>query len=406
MRQTLWQKNFTLIIIGTIISAIGGIGLNLALTVTVFDHTQSTWLAGVYGAFTMAPTILLPILVSPIIDRFSRKKMIYRLDYLMGGFFLVFAYVTRNGFFHYYLYLAMGLVMTVNGIVYNLAYSSLFPNLIPKGMLQKGYAVGNLIYPLTSVLVLPVATLIFKAFGVSFMFSCVGVLLIVAASFERFIDYDDGASSDARVHIKTHFQDIKEGFVYLYSEKGIWNVYLFFVIMMFADSLNLLIYPYFEKHATLTLIHYSFLLSLQSAGYMLGGFIHYALKIPTHLRYGISVIVYFSFALLDATFFFMPFIIMVVAKFLLGILGMNSANVRITSINAYIDDNKRGRLNAVFQTMVGLSMIIGRLVTGWLGDHLSYGHIGILYGFLIAMGALVFIIRQRKVVSFLYNREV
>lgn len=90
MQQRLWSKNFTLIILGTIISAIGGIGLSLALSVTVYDHTQSTWLTGLYSALTMIPTILLPVLVSPIIDRFSRKKIIYRLDYFMGFMFLVF----------------------------------------------------------------------------------------------------------------------------------------------------------------------------------------------------------------------------------------------------------------------------------------------------------------------------
>ena len=75
MQQKLWNKNFSLIILGTIISAIGGVGLSLALSVTVYDETQSTWLTGLYSALTILPTLLLPILVSPFIDRFSRKKI-------------------------------------------------------------------------------------------------------------------------------------------------------------------------------------------------------------------------------------------------------------------------------------------------------------------------------------------
>lgn len=406
MQQRLWSKNFTLIILGTIISAIGGIGLSLALSVTVYDHTQSTWLTGLYSALTMIPTILLPVLVSPIIDRFSRKKIIYRLDYFMGFMFLVFSFITKSGYFNYYFYIGMGVIMTINGIVYHLAYDSLFPNLIPKGMLQKGYAVGNLVYPLTSVVVLPVATLIFKHFGVSFMFALEGILLIVAATFERFIQIDESTKDVITLNIKSHFQDIKEGFLYLFQEKGIWNIYLFFVVMMFADGLNVLIYPFFEQHATLTLIQYSLLLSLQSAGYMFGGFIHYYVKIPTHLRYAISVCVYLAFAFFDAIFFLMPFVIMVVMKFVLGILGMNSANIRVTSINAYIDDTKRGRINAVYQTMIGLAILLGKLCAGWLGEHYSFVQIGLLYGSIIFMGVLIFVIGKKNAIKPLFNREV
>ena len=56
MQQKLWHKNFTLIILGTIISAIGGVGLSLALSVTIYDQTQSTWLTGLYSALTILPT--------------------------------------------------------------------------------------------------------------------------------------------------------------------------------------------------------------------------------------------------------------------------------------------------------------------------------------------------------------
>lgn len=406
MQTKLWNKNFTLIIVGTIISAIGGVGLSLALSVTVYDKTQSTWLTGLYSALTFLPTLFLPLLIGPVIDKFSRLKIIYSLDYLLGILFVFFALITKITPFNYYLYVLIGFIMTLNGIVYQLAYDSLFPNLIPKGQLQKGYAVGNLIYPLTSVIVLPLATLIFKIYGVSFIFALEGCLLIIAASFERLISVEENCEEKSKIEVKAHFNEIKDGIHYLLSEKGILNVYLFFFFMMFADSLNLLIYPYFEQHKTLTLIDYSLLLSLQSAGYMFGGFLHYFMRIPFHLRYLISVIVYALFAIFDAVFFLMPFIAMILIKFTLGILGMNSANIRITSINAYIDDNKRGRLNSVYTTMIGISMVIGKLFTGWLGEHLTFAQIGIFYSLIVLIAMFIFIIYRGKEVKILFNREV
>lgn len=406
MDRSLWTKNYTLIILGTIISAIGGVGMSLALSVTVYNNTESTCLTGLYSALTFIPGVFLPVLVSPIIDRFSRKKIVVNLDFIMGVILLLFAFFTQSGYFNYTFYVMMGLIMSINGVVYNLAYSSLFPSLIPKGKFQQGYAVGNLIYPLTSVLVLPVATIIFQQFGVAILFAIEGIMLLIASTFERFIDHVEKPEEGYAYSVKSHFRDIGDGFKYLLSEKGIWNVYWFFVVMMFADGISVLVYPFFEKSSTLSVIDYSILLSFQSAGYMFGGFLHYFLKIPTSWRYAISVIVYFAFAILDGALFFMPFIIMIATKFILGIMGMNSANIRITSINDYIDSNMRGRLNAVFQTMVSLAMLFGKLIAGWLGEFVSISYVAVFYGIINAVGIVIFILRNQRVIKQLYNREV
>ncbi|GAB6107219.1 MFS transporter [Fusibacter bizertensis] len=406
MGKRLWSKNYTLIIVGTIISAIGGVGMSLALSVTVYSNTQSTWLTGLYSALTFIPGVVLPVLVSPLIDRFSRKKIVVNLDFFMGFMLLLFAFFTQSGLFNYIFYVVMGLLMSINGVVYNLAYSSLFPSLIPKGKFQQGYAIGNLIYPLTNVLVLPVATIIFQKFGVSILFAIEGIMLLIASTFERFIDHTQEKEEGYLYSIKNHFDDIGKGFKYLINEKGIWNVYWFFVVMMFADGISVLIYPFFEQSSTLTVLDYSLLLSFQSAGYMFGGLVHYFVKIPTQWRYGISVIVYFAFAILGGALFFMPFFLMLASKFILGIMGMNSANIRITSINDYIDTNMRGRLNAVFQTMVSVSMLFGQLTAGWLGEFVPIKYISVLYGAIIGMGIIFFVLRKQTEIKFLYNREV
>jgi hypothetical protein len=43
--HTLWTRNYTTITIGTIISAIGGVGLNFALSVLIYNKTGSTLLS-------------------------------------------------------------------------------------------------------------------------------------------------------------------------------------------------------------------------------------------------------------------------------------------------------------------------------------------------------------------------
>ena len=55
MKQKLWTKNFTIITLGTLISAIGDAAMALALSLVVFDQTRSTWLSGLYAAISILP---------------------------------------------------------------------------------------------------------------------------------------------------------------------------------------------------------------------------------------------------------------------------------------------------------------------------------------------------------------
>jgi tetrahydromethanopterin S-methyltransferase subunit G len=45
-------------------------------------------------------------------------------------------------------------------------------------------------------------------------------------------------------------------------------------------------------------------------------------------------------------------------------------------------------------------------MAGYLGELVSYEAIGILYGSLIGIGMLVFIIKQKAIVMPLYNQEL
>ena len=132
MKNTLWTKNFSIITIGTIISAIGGVGLNFAISVLIYNKTSSTFLTAIFAAVSMIPNFVLPLFIGPFIDKFPRRKIIYTSDFIMSFMFFVIAYVTRNGFFDYSFYLMVALVISINGVIYNITYESFFQNLFLK----------------------------------------------------------------------------------------------------------------------------------------------------------------------------------------------------------------------------------------------------------------------------------
>ena len=85
-----WTKNFTIITLGTVISAIGGVAMSFALGFVVFDTTGSTLAYGpVHTLVSALPRVLLPVLLSPYLDNFRRKPVIVGLDYLLGAIYLL-----------------------------------------------------------------------------------------------------------------------------------------------------------------------------------------------------------------------------------------------------------------------------------------------------------------------------
>ena len=137
MKHTLWTFDFTIITLGTIISAIGSVAMNFALSLVVFDQTSSTLATGIFAAVSFLPSTLIPLLCAPYVDTHIRKHIIVRLDAVSGLLYLIFSYYLLHHTFSYSVYMIFSLVIGSIGAVYNLAYTSLYPELITK-VLCKG----------------------------------------------------------------------------------------------------------------------------------------------------------------------------------------------------------------------------------------------------------------------------
>ena len=190
MQNTLWTKNFTIITLGTVISAIGGVAMGFALSFVVFDNTGSTLMMALFAAASSLPGVILPVLISPYLDNFRRKPVIVGLDYLSAVIYLLFGLYLLKHSFSLPLYLLFSLLCGSIGSVYNLAYESLYPNLIPDGFAQKGYTVSGMLYPTVTMVMTPVASILYVKLGLGILCIGEGLLLAAAASVETQINVE------------------------------------------------------------------------------------------------------------------------------------------------------------------------------------------------------------------------
>ena len=96
-KNPLWTRDFTIITLGSVVSMIGNSLSGFAMSLMVLDYTSSALFYAIYiMAFTF-PQLIVPIFSGAILDRFSRRKTIYTLDYISSVFYLSVGIFLHNG---------------------------------------------------------------------------------------------------------------------------------------------------------------------------------------------------------------------------------------------------------------------------------------------------------------------
>ena len=404
-KETLWSKNFTIITIGTVISAIGGVAMNVALSLVVFDNTSSPWMTGLFAATSMLPTVILPILLSPYIDSHKRKTIIFSLDGIMGIIYILFAsYVVVKGF-NYITYMIFGIITGAIGSIYSTAYSALYPELIPKGFMQKGYSISSIIYPTVTVFISPISAIIYQNYGIHLLLFAEGILLLITSGFEMLISIDETSLLlNNSFNFKSYFNQISEALKYLKEEKGVQGLYGYMAITNgMGNGVNLMIMTYFQSSSFLTTAMYSLLISSETLGRMLGGVIHYIIKIPTNKRYKIAELVYKIYNILDATLLFLPYLGMLISRFICGFLGVNSATLREVAVQSYIPPNMRARISSLLTVSIQFVVMITQLLAGALGEVLSYRLVAVIFSSIGMICVYVLIVRNKEYIQPLFE---
>ena len=87
----LWTKNYTIITIGSVVSMLGNSMAGFAMSLFVLDYTQSPLYYAIYMFLYTLPQIAAPVLAGPLMDRFSRRRTIYMLDFASTAIYALLA---------------------------------------------------------------------------------------------------------------------------------------------------------------------------------------------------------------------------------------------------------------------------------------------------------------------------
>lgn len=414
----LWTRDFTIITIGSFISMAGLTLAGFAISIMVLDYTQSTFLYVLYNVCAQLPMLICPLLAGPFLDRVSRKKVIYCLDFATAAIYLGLFFALRTGWFSYGMMLVCEIVIGSISSVYMVAYDSFYPNLITEGNYSKAYSISSVMFDLSSM-VYPLAPILYDRIGGAPLFAVAAAGFFTAACFEVSIRHKEthmtsAKSADGLSELRRFRKDFRDGMDYIRSEKGLVFITLYFVVSSFVGGGTWNMYlPHFRNHpelyatwpiAAVTL--YTIVSNFSVAGRLIGGGVNYKVKIPTQRKFAVALAVYLVINLTEGIMLYVGIPLMAGLFLLNGLLSVTSYNIRIAATQSYIPDNKRARFNGCFQMLCSLGSIAGGLLAGGMAEIMRERMVVLVMSVFGLLGVYFFMYRGRNHVAKVYNREV
>lgn len=394
----LWTRNFRLVILASAIGTVGAIAGGFALAFLVFDETGSTLASALIVAIQLLPHLLLPVLIAPFMDRLPRKSFLVAGDIanavLLAGMGLWLLFFD----FSYVGYLTVSLLLACLGAVDELAFTSIYPELIPEGAEQKGYAVSSMLYPVLTVIMTPLAAVLLDTLGVAWILIAQSGLSLAAAITESFIHLDETERQHRTPYsLQARVGDIREAVLYLKEERGLRSIYEYMAVTNgVAIGFSPILVAFFRTFPGFTAAMYSAFSVVEFAGRTIGSALQYRIKIPDKKKYGFVFFVYQVYESMDMCLLWLPYPLMLVNRGICGFLGSNSAILRSTAVQRYIPEKLRSRINAFDGVLITAGASAFSLLMGFLGEILDYRWCVTIGGAIAMLASWLLIWGRRK----------
>jgi MFS family permease len=408
----LWTRDFTIITLGSVVSMLGNSLSGFAMSLMVLDISQSTLLYAIYIAMYTLPQLIVPIISGAVLDRFSRKKTIYTLDFISAFLYALMAVILATGWFSFPLFAVYCFILGSIQSTYMVAYESFYPLLITKGNFQKAYSIASVLETLSAVMV-PVSAFLYRQIGLSPLLGINALCFFIAAVMETQIRTNEqylqtqketeqeGLSSSRQV-----LKDIREGFSYLLEEKGLLAVAIYFFFSAICGGVSsVIVLPWFKSAFNNGEYYYMLVWGTALVGRAIGGLIHYRVTIPAKYRYTAALSVYLVISVLEGVYLFTPVPVMMIFCFIVGIGGITSYTIRISATQSYVPDERKGRFNGAFNMLSTAGALLGEVLAGVLTLLIPERVVLLAVMLLCALAAAIFIGGGKKHVALIYNRS-
>ncbi len=276
-KQKLFTKDFTLVVLGQIISLFGNAAIRFALPLYLLNLTGSSALYGTVTACAFPPPILLSPMGGMIADRVNKRNVMVALDFLTAALILTFSLLMDTFSLIPLLTVTLMLLYGIAG-AYQPSVQASIPALVCPEQTMTANSVINTINSFSSLTGPVLGGLLYSAWGLKPVLWVCMVCFFLSAVMELFIHIPFRKQAVDGGILRTVRNDLSESVCFLRTENPVIRKGMFVVcgINLFLSAMILVAMPWLITEvltlpAALANRLYGFAQGVMAAGGLTGG---------------------------------------------------------------------------------------------------------------------------------------
>lgn len=217
----LLKRDFTMVVIGQIISLFGNAILRFALPLYLLRETDSSSLFGAVTACSFIPMVIFSLFGGVIADRKNKRNIMVALDFTTAAVILAFSFSLGKVSL---VPLMIAVLMILYGIsgIYQPAVQASIPLIVEKQFLMQGNAMINMVSTLAGLLGPIIGGVLFGAFGIMPILLISVGCFVFSAVMEIFIHIPFEKNTDGKSIFSAVGSDLSDSFRFIKNEKPIF----------------------------------------------------------------------------------------------------------------------------------------------------------------------------------------
>ncbi len=245
MEHKLFTKDFTLVVIGQIISLFGNAAIRFALPLYLLNQTGSSALYGTVMALSFIPAVLLSPAGGLIADRVNKRNIMVILDFSTAGVIVLFMLLMNRVSLVLLLTVTLMILYGIAG-AYQPAVQASVPALVRQDKFMSANAVINVISSFASLLGPVLGGILYSAYGLVPVLAVSIVSFGVSAVMEMFINIPFRKQKTEGSIVRVVLGDLRESIHFICREKPVIGQGLLVVcaINLFLSAMIVVGLPY------------------------------------------------------------------------------------------------------------------------------------------------------------------
>lgn len=385
--KLLKNRDFTLLVLGQVVSLFGSRVQSFALSLYVLAETKSTVQFASVLAISMLPNLILGPFAGVLVDWWDRKKIIVSLDLLSGIIILVTAlvYHTNGELSMTYIY-GLSVTFSIIGLLFDPASRTIIPSIVSKDELVEANSISSMVMSISNFVTPLIAGVLYGTFGLLLIFIINGISFIFSGISEMFIRIPKLNHHNKKMTPAQFAKDFVEGVNFVRINKAIFS------LLLMALSLNFVYSPVMSI-GIIHLCKQIFQVSDKSYGLMQSILVTATFLTPVLLpivvkRTTIVKLLLFNLtsaacmvsliALISTDFFRIGLFnnqigfISLIGVVFINVIFINLSNMALTTMmQKIIPFELMGRVGTFRSSLVMAIIPLGQMIFGYLFDHLA-----------------------------------